>query len=151
MAILQKFGFAALGIIASLSAIEVWSVQAASFSFNFGGSDEGNLKFSDSLLSGIGRESARLDELKDVEFNYQFSSFNYGSYPFPPAIYYDYPGFNPADTGISFRFNDGNLVGIDILARTLSERDFYGGSQGGTIRGEAVLIAKGDRFFDFFE
>jgi hypothetical protein len=151
MAIWQKFGFATLGAIVSLSAIEVESAQAASFSFNFGGSDEGTLKFTDSFLTGIGRESARLDELENVEFNYQFSNFNSGSYPYPPLIYYSYPAYAPADSSISFNFNEGNLVGIDLSARTSVERSFYGGSRGGSIQGEAVLITKGDRFFDFFE
>jgi len=101
---------------------------AADFTFSLPSSgyskNGGELTFTQSPLTGIGQETVSLSELPDAEFYYYINTFNNPT-PQPDFIFYGYqtvPGSPPAP--ISFNFNNGNLVGINLTTSYSNKKNF---------------------------
>lgn len=121
-----QLAMATVGAIFVATIVKVKPSQAASFTFTFSNSgsfnNQGSLSFSDdSILLGVGRETANLSDLPNASFFLDFT----GILPLG-GIRQLASGFNFSNP--TFEFNDGNLIGINgsssVPANTTDGRGF---------------------------
>lgn len=117
--------------------------QAATFGFQGEGSTSvyGYLEFTQSPLTGIGRETVSLDDLQVVNYQFILQDRNLDINGNDGLILYGIPTIET----ILFDFQDGNLVGLHLQTPVIPI-DGYGYYYGTHYIGTASFAANGDTF-----
>ncbi len=144
-----RFAFTAASFTILSLVFSIAPSYAALFYFEMD-QGKGELSFTQSSLTGKGRETATLSELGNVHFNYLFNSPNNPT-PDPNFIVYSYNSssitsklLNP----VSFEFSSGDLVGIELTSHDSNSGTFF---PGGLVTSkdyyiEGILTITGDSF-----
>jgi hypothetical protein len=132
-----------VGIFPSYAAEFRFSLET--YNTNDFGLNMGELSFNESSLTGIGEETAKISDLKDVQFSYQLFDFSLGA-PTGIGYYVD----NSSDA-ITFNFKDGKLEGVNLTTSSSYSETFTFASYSSEYEiSKAELIMKGNSYEERF-
>jgi hypothetical protein len=141
--LLTKSGLLVTVAAIGVGSLAIESVQAASFTFSFGATGNGQLSFQNSLLTGIGTETINFFGLQQTDasalFNFNYTAVPPVAFPNPRQIEFS----ADASSNPLFTFEAGQLVGINYTTPNKPYRFSDSrrcGPTGGCFQGEGDVL-----------